>query len=175
MKKALARLEKEKTVENYRNAHSVARGLGGRIDFFKRPSPKSIRDTSPLNKEASPMNSLQKYAAKRRLTELLKQAAFAQPASGAQARQWTDSAKRNAEDMGHRARYDFVNKQTVPVDQSTMGTHRKSTRGVPAIGTLRAKDWTQRAKANAQKMGHTARRDFNRGMTLPVRQSMPSS
>ena len=77
MKKALAKLEREKTMENYRNASSVARSLGGRIDFFERPSPKSIRDTSPLNKKASPMNSLEKYAAKRLLIRELEKVAVA--------------------------------------------------------------------------------------------------
>ncbi len=112
------------------------------------------------------MNYLEKTAKKQKLIWLLKEAmlpAKLPPIGSQQAKNWTAMAKKNAANMGHKARWDFNTRQTIPT-----GHTRPPAGGMPAPGTPKAKQWTASAKRNAIAMGHSGRRDFNRGMTLPV-------
>ena len=74
------------------------------------------------------MNPLEKLAAKKFLIRELSKLAMLPkklPALGGQkANVYTQNAKRNAQKMGHGARWDFNTRQTMPVNQTTAAAGR---------------------------------------------------
>jgi hypothetical protein len=105
------------------------------------------------------MNALEKYAAKRRLTMLLKEA------NSTVASAWAKKAPLVTN-------MNFKKGSTITANKPTGGASNTPAQPkLPNLGGQKANAWTTFAKTNAQRTGATGRADYNTRSTQPVTQS----